>query len=469
MAANVSSGHVSAEAAEALRAALVGEVLAPGEHGYEEGRRVWNGMIDRRPALIARCAGVADVVEAVLFARTHGLAITVRGGGHGVAGGAVGEGALMIDLSLMKDISINPAASTARAGGGCTLGDLDRATQAHGLAAPLGVVTATGIAGLTLSGGMGWLRRKHGLSCDNLVSVDLVTADGRTLTASEAENADLFWGLRGGGGSFGIVTSFEYRLHPVGPEVMFCFILYPGDRAAEILRFCDEYTDAAPVEVSPVVVLGHVPVADVFPTDRHGEPFAALVAMYPGDAAEGEKVLAPLRELGDPIVDLSGRMSYCEAQSILDEDYPIGRNYYWKSIGFDDLAAVVEQMPACNAASPSHHSTIDVWFNNGMEQADPTATAFGSRPRYLVTMEANWDEDDESDANVDWARTAWASLHPDSTGASYLNFPGFHEEGQDLLRASYGEDNYARLAALKAAYDPGNVLRADGHLRPLPG
>src|SRR5215218_8204340 len=259
---------------------LRGELLRPGIAGYEEARLLWNGLIDKRPALIARCAGVADVIDSVNFARENDSLVAVRGGGHNVAGNAVCDGGLVIDLSPMKGIRVDSERRTVRAEGGATLGDIVRETQVFGLATPLGVVSETGIAGLTLGGGIGWLRRKYGLSSDNLASVDVVTADGRFLTASETENEDLFWGIRGGGGNFGVVTSFEYRLHPVGPEVMFCFVLYPGERAKEVLCFCEQYVAEAPEAVSPVGVLGHVPPVEMFPESWHGEPMVALLAMY---------------------------------------------------------------------------------------------------------------------------------------------------------------------------------------------
>jgi FAD/FMN-containing dehydrogenase len=368
----------------------------------------------------------------------------------------------------MKAARVDANGRAARAEGGVTLGELDAATQEHGLATPLGVVTRTGIAGLTLSGGIGWLRRKHGLAADNLVSAEIVTADGSALTASELENADLFWALRGGGGSFGVVTAFEYRLHEVGPDVMFAFILYPGARARDVLRSVDELTRTGPDEVSPLAFLGRVPRADAFPHESHGRPYVAVAAMYAGDPRQGEVVLAPLRGLGDPIVDLSAVMPYTEAQGFLDEDYPDGWRYYWKSADLDELGdAVLDRLVASAETAPSDHSTIDVWFNGGaMSRVGPEATAFGRRPAYLVGVEANWDEAGVSDgANVDWARGAVADLTPFSGGGAYLNFPGLFEEDDELLRASYGEANHARLVEIKNAYDPGNVFGADGAIR----
>ena len=471
MTGETSAGVARATLADAvvhgLRGRLQGEALTPEDGGYDEARSLWNGMIDRRPALIVRCAGVEDVAHAVRFAGEHGLVVTTRGGGHGVAGSALADGGLVVDLTAMNGVRVDPAAGIARAEGGVRLGELDAATQEHGLATPLGVVSRTGVAGLTLSGGIGWLRRKHGLSVDNLVSVELVAADGSLLTASEDEHPDLFWAVRGGGGSFGVVTAFEYRLHPIGPDVMFAFVLYPGERGHEVLRFVDEYTRAAPDEVSPIAFLGRVPHAEAFPAEAHGLPFVAVAALYVGDAHEGENVLAALRELGDPIVDLSGVLSYVQAQALLDEDYPDGWRYYWKSADLAELTdEVLDRLVASAAAAPSHHSTIDVWYHGGaMSRVQPDATAFGERPGYLIGVEANWEDRDTDGENVTWAREAVTALGPFSSGGGYLNFPGLFEEGEDQLRASYGESNYARLVAIKTEHDPDDLFGALGGIR----
>jgi FAD/FMN-containing dehydrogenase len=447
---------------------LRGELLRPGDVDYEEARLIWNGLIDKRPALIARCAGVGDVIDSVNFARENDLLVAVRGGGHNVAGNAVCDGGLVIDLSAMKGIRVDPEQRTARAEGGAALGDLDRETQVFGLATPLGVVTETGIAGLTLGGGIGWLRRKYGLSSDNLVSVDIVTADGRFLTASESENEDLFWGIRGGGGNFGVVTSFEYRLHAVGPEVTFCFVLYHGDRAKEVLQSCNEYVVQAPDEVSPLGVLGRVPSVELFPEWWHGEPYVALLAMYAGDAEEGERVLRPLRELGTPIADLSARMPYTEAQAVLDEDYPNGWHYYWKSVNVDGLGdEVIERLVDHAKSAPSDHSTIDVWYQGGaMSRIGASETAFGDRSApMLVGIEANWEDSQNDEANISWVRSCFSDMRRFSDGGMYLNFPGFLEEGDELLRNAYGE-NYERLVALKNKYDPTNLFRLNQNIKP---
>jgi FAD/FMN-containing dehydrogenase len=447
---------------------LRGKLFRLGDADYEEARLIWNGLIDKRPALIARCAGVADVIDSVNFARENDLLVAVRGGGHNVAGNAVADGGLVIDLSPMKGIRVDPERRTARAEGGATLGDIDRETQVFGLATPLGVVSETGIAGLTLGGGIGWLRRKYGLSSDNLVSVDLVTADGRFLTASETENEDLFWGIRGGGGNFGVVTSFEYRLHPVGPEVMCCFVLYPGDRAREVLKFCDEYMAEAPDEVSPLAFLGHVPPVEIFPERWHGEPYVAILVVYVGDVEEGERVLRPLRELGGPIADLSARMPYTEAQAILDEDYPDGWHYYWKSVNLDGLAdEVIERLAYHAWAAPSGHSTIDVWYQGGaMARVGTSESAFGDRSSpILLGIEANWEDSQDDEANLAWVRSCFSDMRRFSNGGMYLNFPGFLEEGEQLLRDVYGE-NYEQLVALKNKYDPTNLFRLNQNIKP---
>ena len=455
---------------EAFGARLRGELIRSGEAGYEEARRVWNGMIDRHPALIVRAASVADVINAVDFARENDLLLAVRGGGHNVAGTGTVDGGLLIDLSPMKGVQVDPERGTVRAEGGVTIGELDNKTQAFGLATPMGVVSETGIAGLTLGGGLGWLRRKHGLSSDNLISVDVVTADGRFLSATEEENPELFWGIRGGGGNFGVVTCFEYRLHPVGPEVMVAFTFYPGDGAKEVLRSMNDYMAQAPDEVSPLAFLGRIPHDEMFPAERHGEPFVAIMALYAGDADKGERVLKPLRDLGpEPVVDFSGVMPYAEAQKLLDEDYPQGGRYYWKSQNVDGLGDdVIDALIARAEAAPSDHSTIDIWYQGGaMARVAAEASAFGERSApILLGIEANWEEPHDDEANVAWARRCVSEMRRFSGGGGmYLNFPGFLEEGQKMMRDAYG-GNYERLVSLKTEYDPSNLFRLNQNIKP---
>jgi FAD/FMN-containing dehydrogenase len=439
---------------------FITRLLQPNNEAYDEARALWNGMIDKRPAVIARCSTSADVIEALHYARENGLRVAARGGGHGVAGNALNDGGLVVDLSPMKAIEVDASAKTVRAEPGVTLGELDAATQAHGFAAPLGVVSQTGIAGLTLGGGIGWLRRKHGLAADNVLSFEVVTANGRLVTAAESEKADLYWGLRGGGAGLGVVTSFEYRLHDLGPEVMFAYVLYAGERTADVLRFLGDYMATAPDEVSPLAVLGRVPHADDFPAEAHSRPYLALLALFAGPVDVGEQALAPLRGLGEPIADFSGPMPYTEAQAVLDADYPDGWFYYWKSANLERLDdEAIDRLVARNEAAPSHHSTIDIWYHGGaMGRVDPETTAFGERPPYLVGVEANWEERADADANIAWARATVDDLEPFSTGGAYLNFPGLFEEGEQLRRASHGDRNYDRLEALRKEYDPSGLF-----------
>ena len=459
---------LSDEHVDALASTLRGTLIRAGEADYDEARRIWNGMIDRGPALIIRCRGAEDVAAAVGFARRHELLVSVRGGGHGVAGLALADGGLTIDLSEMNDVVVDAEARTARVRGGCRLGDVDRATERHGLATPLGVVTRTGVAGLTLSGGIGWLRRAYGLSCDNLLSAEVVTADGSALRASADRHEDLFWAIRGGGGNFGIVTEFEFRLHPVGPDVAFCFVLYPAERSREVLRAGERYLAEGRDEVAPLGVLGLVPELEEFPPEAHGAPYVALLALHPGDPRQGEEILRPLRQLGEPIGDLSGTIPYTEAQAVLDEDYPDGWRYYWKSVNLPELSdETIDCLAERAAAAPSRHSTIDVWYQGGaIAHVGEQETAFGNRSQpYLIGIEANWEDEATSDANVAWVRETFADLRAFSTGGVYLNFPGFLEEGDDLLREGVGA-NYDRLVEVKTRYDPTNFFRLNANIPP---
>jgi hypothetical protein len=462
---------------------LSGTLVRRGDDDYDEHRAIWNGMIDKKPSLIARCADVEDVVEAVNFAHRHDLLSAVRGGGHNVAGTALCDDGLVIDLSLMNEVVVDPEARTARAQGGVTLAELDAATQQHGLAAPMGVVSKTGIAGLTLGGGIGWLRRKYGLSSDNLISAEVVTADGRVLTASEASNADLFWGIRGGGSNFGIVTNFEYRLHPVGPEVMFVFVLYHGSQSLKVLRAYQDYCATAPDEVSSFAISGTVLPEEAFPEEIHGEPYVLLGACHAGAVEEGRRVMQPLREIDEPMVDFSGPMPYTEVQKILDDDYPDGYHYYWKSLYLKELDdAVIEKVATWAEKRPSMYSTVDLWHMGGaIRDFGAEDSAVGSRDApYLLGVEANWappgddasgddasgdDASEDDDANIAWARDCIADLRPFSDGSQYLNFPGFYENRDETMRATFG-DQYERLVALKNQYDPTNFFRLNQNIEP---
>ncbi len=445
-----------------LRADVGGEVIDPAHAGYDEARALWNGVIDRRPAAIARCGTVQDVRAAVLFARANGLTIAVRGGGHQVAGtGSIDDG-LVIDLSPMRSVSVDPERRLVHAQGGATLGDIDAASQEHGLAVPLGVVSETGVAGLTLSGGMGYLRRLHGLTCDALVSAEVVASDGDVMTVGEDENAELLWALRGGGGHLCAVTSFTFRAYPVGPDVAFCFVLYPAERGSEILRAADELVRSGPDEIAPLAFYGRVPPAAPFPAEIAGATFVALLAPHPGPPDDGERALRPFRELGEPIADLSDRSTWVEVQRLLDEDYPSGGRYYWTSIELAGLSDdALARMRELAAEAPSDASTVDVWFQGGaMGRVPADATAFGDRSApILVGVEANWGSADDDEANIAWARRCVAELRPFSTGGIYLNFAGFLEDRDAQLRSAIG-DNVERLRGVKAAYDPGDLFGA---------
>ncbi|WP_214367653.1 FAD-binding oxidoreductase [Pseudonocardia sp. H11422] len=467
--AGTAATDVRDDSVRELESAFRGTLVRPADEDYDTVRQVWNGMVDKRPALIARCAGAADVISAVNFAREQGLPVAVRGGGHNVAGSGVCDDGLVIDLSPMNGVRVDPGGGTVRAEGGVTIGDLDHETQAFGLAVPMGVVTATGIAGLTLGGGIGWLRRRHGLSSDNLISADVVTADGRLIIASAEENADLLWGLQGGGGNFGVVTSFEYRAHPVGPDVFLAFVVHAGTDAAEALRFYREWAGTAPDEVSSFAILWHAPEIDEIPAEHHHAPIVVYLAVHSGDGAHAQQDLASLREFGSPIADLSDTLPYLEVQQFFDADYPAHEmRYYWKShhlagLPDDAITALVD----LNENSPSLHSTLDVWQLGGaFGRPGPGDTAFGDRSApFLLGIESNWERPEDDDACVEWGRAAFRALEPFSTGAQYLNFPGLYEDPDEMLRGSFGA-NFDRLVACKNRYDPTNLFRLNPNIPP---
>lgn len=451
-----------------FKASLRGELLLPGDEGYDEARKIWNGMIDKRPALIARCAGVADVIDAVNFARTHNLLVSVRGGGHNVAGLAVCDGGIMIDLSLMKSVHVDPKARTARAQSGATLGDLDHETQVFGLAVPAGIVSTTGIAGLTLGGGIGWLTRKYGLTIDNLLSVDIVTADGRFLTASKTENADLFWGVRGGGGNFGIVTSFEYRLHPVGPVVVAGMVLHPMEKAKEVLQFYREYVATAPEELTAMPILRLAPALPFVPEELHGAPVIGVAACYAGPVEEGERVLQPLKEFGSPVLDVIAPKPFAVHQTMLDAGAPQGLYYYLKSeylSGLSDEAIDVMADYGARIASPL---TVVGFFQLGGAESrvDEDDTAYAHRDAaFAMVIQAAWQDPAQSDEHIGWTREFWTAMQPFSTGGVYVNFLS-EDDGEDRVRAAYGAEKYERLVALKNKYDPTNLFRLNQNIKP---
>ena len=456
------------ERVEAFEAELRGDLIRPDDPGYDDARAVWNGMIDRRPALIVRCAGVADVIDSVTFARESDLPLAVRGGGHNVAGTAVRDDGLVVDLSGMTAVRVDPGARTAWVQAGARWADLDRETQRFGLATPGGVVSDTGVAGLTLGGGIGHLRGKYGLSCDNLRSVELVTADGEFLTASAEENADLFWGLRGGGGNFGVVTAFEFDLHPVGPEVATVFVVYPGEDLEAVLRGYREYVALSPREVSTLAFAGELPEEELFdPEDVH-ETKVAVLGCHAGPVEEGGSALAPLCELAEPLADLGGTMAYTALQGLLDEDYPDGMRYYWKSLYLDGLSEpAIDRIAYWSEAAPSSLSTVDVWpLGGAIADVGFEESAFPGRGApFLLGVEANWEDPGTDEANVEWVRDVVEDMRGFSDGSVYLNFPGFLEENDETLRTTFGPA-YERLVALKDEYDPTNLFDHNANVVP---
>ncbi len=457
------------EAVAGLARTFRGELIGPDDPGYGQARRVWNGLIDKHPALIARCAGSADVRAAVNFAREHDLLLSVRGGGHNVAGKAMCDDGLVVDLSRMRAIRVDPVRRIVQVQAGATLGDLDHEAQAFGLAVPVGLVTATGIAGLTLHGGMGWLTRKYGLTLDNLISVDVVTADGHWHQASEEVDADLFWALRGGGGNFGVVTSFEFRAHPVGPEVWFGVIMYPISQAGTVLRFVRDFLDGAPPELGVLATLWTAPDEDSIPAPCRGAPVAIVLACHCGPVEDGEKAIRPLRRIVTPLADLSGPRPFLEVQKFFDADYPNGRLYYWKSVYLEDLRDEVIAAAVDHAtARPSPLTSLDFWFLEGAINRVPAdRTAFARRDvKYAIAIESNWIDPAQSDANIAWSRGAFGDLQRFACGI-YLNFPGLTEDADRLLQGAYAE-NYERLLEIKTAYDPDNLFQGVLNIVPRP-
>lgn len=457
-------------ALQALRGRIDGDLLISGDEGYDAARAVWNAMIDRRPGAIVRCRGVKDVINAVTFARDHGLPISVRGGAHNVAGHAVGQGGIMIDLSLMRSVSVDRKARRAKVAGGAIWADVDRETQAHGLATPGGLISDTGVGGLTLSGGIGWLRARHGLAIDNLVAAEVVTADGRLVTASESENADLLWALRGGGGNFGVVVSFEFALHPFGPEVMFAAPIYPLSAGPGPIRAWRDFLADKSDRIGALCEFSTAAQGEDFPEAFWGQRVFTLACVYNGDAAEGEKLLQPLRELAPLATDFSGRMNYVEVQQLFDSLMPFGDyRCYWKARYLVDLPDAMIDLAMQNAeAAPSDNSLSSIWnFGGATAAVEPDATAFGDRSMgWMYSLDGVWADPADDDANIAWSRNGFALAEPFAqAGRAYLNFPGHGEDGEALTRGSFG-NNYQRLAAIKAKYDPDNLFRFNQNILP---
>jgi FAD/FMN-containing dehydrogenase len=456
------------ETVDGLRMRLRGPLFLPGDAGYEESRTLWNAMIDRKPALVARCLGTSDVIACVEFARTNDLLLCIKSGGHNIAGLAAADGALMIDMSLMRGVWVDSEKTIARAQGGCLLGDVDRETQLHGLAAVLGFVSLTGIAGLTLGGGFGYLTRRWGWTADNVVGMDVVTADARLVRASNDENQDLFWALRGGGGNFGVVTGIDYSLYPVGPEVVGGIVAWPASEAPRVLELYRALAGSAPPELTLVVLMRPAPSAPWLPKDRHGTPIVAMLACYSGKPEEGEKIVAPIKSFGKPVGDILIRRPYTQLQSILDATQPKGRRYYWKSEYLPGVTpALCEKVMEHATRIRSPHSAIVLFQIVGaLNRLEADHSPVGNRDaHYVVNLAGSWEHPADDGVNIKWAREAWNDIKAFSTGGTYINFLT-EEEGPERTAAALGK-GLDRLAAIKTRWDPLNVFRTNRNISPV--
>jgi len=454
---NASGTAIDERRIEQLRTSCRGELLRPGDAGYDPARCIWNASIDKRPGLILRCSGLADVVAAVNFARETGLLVAIRGGGHNVGGRALCDGGLVIDLSRMKGIHVDAGTRRVRAQPGATLGDLDRETHVHGLSVPVGVVSKTGIAGLTLGGGVGWLARKYGLTVDNVISFEIVTVDGQVLTVNADQHPDLFWALRGGGGNFGVVTSFEYRAHPVS-TIIGGLLLHPRSQATDLLKFYREFTASAPDELGTYAVLLSAP---------DGTPIAAIATCYCGDVGQGERVLAPLRAFGSPILDAIQPMPFPVMQTLLDGAGADGNQNYWKSTFIREVSdeAIETIVSHANDGMSPLSAVLVEQYGGAAGRVAPDATAFAHREAvYDFGILSAWADPAESDRHIAWTRRFAEAMAPYRSGAYLLNFLD-REEGDETIRAAFGV-NYERLVAVKTKYDPANFFRVNQNIAP---
>jgi FAD/FMN-containing dehydrogenase len=453
---------------EALAELIAGEIITPDHPGYESARRVWNGMIDKRPAAIVRCAGADDVAHALRFAAEYGLPLAVRGGGHNVAGTAVADDGIVVDLSPMRAVTLDASRRTVHAQGGATWADVDRVTAPLGLATPGGVVSETGVAGLALNGGVSHQRRLHGMTVDNLVSAQVVLADGRQVRASADEHSDLYWALRGGGGNFGVVVAFELRLHKLGPEIYGLNVAYPLDDAGRVLKGWRDAVAGAADEISTVGLIWTLPVIPDLPEHLRGVPYVGVAGMYAGDPEQGERALRPLRELATPLLDMSGALPYIDMQQSLDPFFPAGLRYYWKALYLDGFSdAAVDQTVSWSQRRPSDRTLVVIRHCGGaISRVGAEETAFGDRSsEWMLSIDATWDDPADDDVNIAWTRAYFDDARRHSQDKTYFNFPGLLEEGDAAVRASYGA-NHARLARIKATYDPDNLFRLNQNILP---
>lgn len=453
------------ETLDTFKTRLRGPVTANGDAGYEESRAVWNAMIGRKPSLIVHCRGTADVIAGVQFAREHDLLLCIRGGGHNIAGLSIADGALMLDMSLMRGVWADPVKKVAHAQAGCLLGDVDRETQVHGLAAVLGFVSQTGIAGLTLGGGFGYLTRRFGWTTDNVLGMELVTAEGKLVRANEKENADLFWALRGGGGNFGVVTSIDYALYPVGPEIVGGVVAWHASEGPQVLELYRKLAENSGPELTLVALMRPAPPAPWLPKEIHGKPIVAILACHTGNVEEGEKAVAPIKSFGKPVGDILVRRPYAQMQSLLDATQPKGRRYYWKSEYLPGVEEALCEKALANAAKiPSPHSAVILFQLGGaLNGLDGSHSAVGNRSaRYVLNITSSWENAADDQANIDWTRGAWQDLRSFSTGGVYINFLT-EDEGPERTRAALGE-NLQQLIGIKSKWDPRNMFRTNRNI-----
>jgi FAD/FMN-containing dehydrogenase len=454
------------KAAAELKKRIAGQVVLPEDPDYDAVRRIWNAMIDRRPAIIARCAEADDVAKAIAFARSSGLEISIRGGGHNIAGNALCDGGLTIDLSSMRNVQVDPGKKRAHVGPGATLRDFDEAAQAHALATPVGINSTTGIAGLTLGGGFGWLTRQYGMTVDNLVSADVITADGNKVLASENSHPDLFWALRGGGGNFGVVTRFEFQLHSVGPDVLAGLIVFPMSQAKQVLARYREFVESAPTELSVWVVLRQAPPLPFLPADVHGKEIVVLAAFHTGGPGEAEKAIAPLRTFGNPVGEHLGRQPYTQWQQTFDPLLTPGARNYWKSHNFTELSdGALDAMISFAGKLPSPQCELFIGLIAGAaNRVPPDATAYAHRDaRFVLNVHGRWDDAADDERCIAWAREFFKASARYASAGAYVNFMTA-DEG-DRVAAAYGS-NYGRLAEIKKKYDPENVFRLNQNIKP---
>ncbi|MEJ2689012.1 MAG: FAD-binding oxidoreductase [Deltaproteobacteria bacterium] len=455
------------QALAGLKARLVGPVILAGDPDYEDCRTVWNAMIDRKPAFVVRCIGVSDVISCVRFAREHELLLCIKGGGHNIAGLGTADSAMMLDMSLMRGVWVDVEKKLAHVQAGCLLGDVDRETQLHGLATVLGFVSLTGITGLTLGGGFGYLTRRWGWTSDNVAAMDIVTAEAKLVRASEKMNADLFWGLRGGGGNFGVVTGIDYKLYHLGPEIVGGPVAWPASEASQVIELYQTLTEKAPPELTLATFIRPAPPAPWLPEDYHGKLIVVILACYSGDPDQGEKLVAPIKSFGKPIGDVLIRRPYVQLQSMLDATQPKGRRYYWKSEYLPNIqSALCKKFIEHGEKIPSPHSAVILFHLGGALNAlNAWHSPVGNREtHYVLNIAGSWEQEAEDKVNIEWVRQAWSEMKEFSTGGTYINFLA-EDEGPERMEAALG-NGLERLSEIKAKWDPQNVFRINRNIPP---